>query len=266
MDDVMNSERRNEGLTRREFMRKAGAAAAAAAAASVSTRAAGITKSANERLGIGVIGCGGRGGGHLRVLKWMKDNGDNIDIVAVSDVYRPRMQRAAEGYGAKGYMDHKELLADANVDIITVATPDHHHGYQVIDAVKAGKGVYAEKPITHWRQFDLLKRMTEDVKKSGETFQLGSQGMSDSAWHQMKRLVKDGLIGKPLVAEGRSVEKAEAMPAPSGPTWIEASLPPSEMTGIMMEVVLPNRVVLRLGSGCEKSLLRNVVATLSASC
>jgi predicted dehydrogenase len=197
----MKTKEGHERLTRRQFMHKAGAVAAAVAAASVSTRAAGTAKSANERLGIGVIGCGGRGNGHLRILKWMKDDGDNIDIVAVSDVYRPRMQRAAEGYGAKGYMDHRELLADPNVDIVTVATPDHHHGYQVIDAVKAHKGVYAEKPITHWRQFDLLKRMTEEVKKSGKTFQLGTQGMSDSAWHQMKRLVKDGLIGKPLVAE-----------------------------------------------------------------
>ena len=197
-----NSKGKNNDLTRRQFIRKAGTTAAlAAAAGSVSVRTTAGAKSSNDRLGVGVIGVGGRGNAHLQVLKWMKDDGDNIDIVAVCDVYRPRMQKAADAYGAKGYMDHMELLANPDVDIVTVATCDHHHGYQVIDAVKAGKGVYAEKPITHWRQFDLLKRMTKEVKKSGMTFQLGSQGMSDSAWHQMKQLVKDGLIGKPLHAE-----------------------------------------------------------------
>ncbi|RKY09218.1 MAG: hypothetical protein DRP65_08070 [Planctomycetota bacterium] len=198
----INSKGKNDDLTRRQFIRKAGTTAAiAAAAGSVRVRAATAGKSANDRLGVGVIGVGGRGNAHLQILKWMKDDGDNIEIVAVCDVYRPRMQKAADAYGAKGYMDHMELLANPDVDIVTVATCDHHHGYQVIDAVKAGKGVYAEKPITHWRQFDLLKRMTEEVKKSGMTFQLGTQGMSDSAWRQMKQLVKDGLIGKPLHAE-----------------------------------------------------------------
>jgi predicted dehydrogenase len=157
--------------------------------------------SANERLGIGVIGVGGRGNAHLEVLKLMKDNGDNIEIVAVCDVYRPRLERTAAKYGAKGYMDHRELLANPDVDIVTIATPDHHHGYQVIDAVRAGKDVYCEKPLTHWRQFELAKQLAAEVKKSGRVFQLGTQGMSDSAWHQMRKLVQDGLIGRPLHAE-----------------------------------------------------------------
>jgi len=78
---------------------------------------------------------------------------------------------------------------------------DHLHGYQAIDAVKAGKDVYCEKPVTHWRQFELTKRLAEEVRKSGRVFQLGSQGMRDSAWHQMRDLIRDGLIGKPIHAE-----------------------------------------------------------------
>ena len=181
----------------------AGTAAAAAGAAAMPYKRiyAAAATGANERLGCAVIGTGGRGNGHLQVLHHLKEKDGNVDIVAVCDVYRPRVQRAAEGYGAKLYMDHRELLADPNVDVVFIATPDHAHGYQAIDAVKAGKDVYCEKPVTHWRQFDLTKQLAEEVEKSGRAFQLGTQGMSDMAWHQIGRLVRDGAIGQPIHAE-----------------------------------------------------------------
>ena len=189
------------GFTRRTFMRSTAAFAAAATLAGPSSRATAQTHSANGRLGVGLIGCGGRGNGHLQVLSHLKENDKTVDIVAVCDVYRPRMQRAADAYGAKGYMDHHELLADPSVDAVFIATPDHHHGYQTIDAVRAGKDVFCEKPMTHWRQLDLPKRVADEVKKAGRVFQLGTQGLSDSAWHQMRALVADGLIGQPIHAE-----------------------------------------------------------------
>jgi len=189
-------------LTRRQFMRHAASATAATAVATGASRqAVAAASKANGKLGAGIIGSGGRSGAHRGALNWLKDNGGNCEIVAVCDTYRPRMQKAAEAHDAKGYMDHRELLEDPNVDIVTIATPDHHHGYAAIDALKAGKHVYCEKPVTHWRQFDLTKRLTAEVKKSGLAFQLGSQGMSDLAWHQMKKLIEDGLIGQPIHAE-----------------------------------------------------------------
>ena len=184
-------------FTRRGFMGTAAWLGAAAYLSGPSRPARG----ANEKLGIGLIGCGGRGGSHLGVWNHLAAQGDNVQVVAVCDVYRPRMDRAAAACKAKGYMDHRKLLADPNVDIVSIATPDHHHGPQTIDAVRAGKGVYCEKPFTHWRQFDVLKRTVAEVKKSGRAFLLGSQGMSDSAWHQMRKLVADGLIGQPIHAE-----------------------------------------------------------------
>jgi len=190
-------------LTRRQFIRTAGAAAAAIAAASTQ-RVTGKTPGANERLGIGFIGCGGRSNAHLKTVHWLKTQANEpVDIVAVCDVYRPRMDKAAQNYNAsaKRYTDYRELLADPNVDIVCISTPDHHHGYQAIDAVRAGKDVYCEKPVTHWRQFELTRQLAAEVKKTGRIFQLGTQGMSDSAWHQMKRLVQDGLIGQPIHAE-----------------------------------------------------------------
>ena len=187
-------------VTRRQFIGTA--AAAAALAATSAPRAFGQAASPNERLGAGVIGCGGRGGSHMQALNWLKDHGGNVDIVAACDAYRPRLNKAVEKYKIpKAYMDHRELLADPNVDVVFIATPDHHHAYAAIDAVQAGKDVYCEKPVTHWRQFEVAKRLAQEVNKSGRVFQLGTQGMSDSAYHQMRKLVQDGLIGQPIHAE-----------------------------------------------------------------
>ncbi len=154
-------------LTRRQFIRRAGVAAATVTVAGTSAkRAVGKRRSANERIGVGFIGCGGRSGAHFNVVHWLKTQAKKpIDIVAVCDVYKPRMEKRAKGHGAKGYMDYRELLDDANVDVVCIATPDHHHGHQAIDAVRAGKDVYCEKPVTHWRQFELTKRLAAEVKK-----------------------------------------------------------------------------------------------------
>ncbi|HOJ33909.1 MAG TPA: Gfo/Idh/MocA family oxidoreductase [Candidatus Hydrogenedentes bacterium] len=188
-------------VSRRDFMRHALVAGMSLGVGTLSRRAYGQTPAANERLGVAVIGCGSRGNGHLKALDWLRTNEKSVEIVAVCDIYRPRLVRAAEAYGAKPYMDHRELLTDPRVDVVFIATPDHHHGYQTLDAVRAGKDVFCEKPMTYWRQFDLAKEVAQVVRESGRVFQLGTQGMSDSAWHQMRQLVKEGLIGQPIHAE-----------------------------------------------------------------
>jgi len=185
--------------TRREFLQGAATAAAGGALLTVlSDRARG----ANERLGVGFIGCGGRAGSHMGMVKHLKEQQSYpVDLIAFCDVYRPRMERAAKAHGGKGYMDHRELLADPKVDVVCIATPDHIHAPQAIDAVRAGKDVYVEKPLTHWRQFELAKQLAAEVKKTGRLVQVGSQGMSDGAWHQIRKMVQDGLIGQPIHAE-----------------------------------------------------------------
>jgi len=186
-------------MTRRRFIHRAGAAAAMTVAGVSTTH--GAAQGANERIGVGFIGCGGRSQAHLQAVHYLKSQGVNVDIVAACDAYQPRVQKVVEGYKAKGYSDHRELLADPNVNVVCIATPDHHHGYEAIDALRADKDVYCEKPVTHWRQFELTKRLAAEVKKSGRVFQLGTQGMYDSAWWQMKKLIQDGLIGQPVHAE-----------------------------------------------------------------
>lgn len=200
-DNKQNSDKHNT-LSRRRFIRRIGSTAAALTALGTAKKFTDKVLGANDHIGIGFIGCGGRSHAHLQAVHYLKtQKGANIDIVAACDVYKPRMKKVVEAYKAKGYMDHHDLLADPNVDVVCIATPDHIHGYQAIDAVKAGKDVYCEKPVTHWRQFELTKRLAAEVKKSGRVFQLGTQGMSDPVWHQIRKLIQDGLIGKPVHAE-----------------------------------------------------------------
>ncbi len=187
-----------EKVNRRDFLRKS---AGGAVAAALSARSFSRTLGANEAIGVGFIGCGGRGRAHISYVKQLAQAGDAVRIVAVSDLYRRRLDSAARATSVKAYKDHRELLADRDVDAVCIATPDHHHGYQVIDAVRAAKDVYCEKPITHWRQFELTKRVAAEVKKHKRIVQVGTQGMSDPAWHEAARLVKEGAIGKPIHAE-----------------------------------------------------------------
>ncbi|MEW6251994.1 MAG: Gfo/Idh/MocA family oxidoreductase [Planctomycetota bacterium] len=201
------------GLTRRDFLRDTAAAGAAltlGAAAAGGRAAAQQTASApaagggraNGRLGVGFIGVGGRGRAHLEYVHWLQTDGkEPVEIAAVCDVYRPRLRAAADGYKVRPYDDYRELLADKGVDVVCVATPDHLHAPQAIAALAAGKHVYCEKPVTHWRQFDLTKQLAEAAAKSKAVFQLGTQAMSDGAWRQMKKLVGEGAIGKPLFGE-----------------------------------------------------------------
>ncbi|MHC4796311.1 MAG: Gfo/Idh/MocA family protein, partial [Planctomycetota bacterium] len=146
-------------------------------------------------------GCGNRAGSHLSRLQEMKDKGQKIEFVAFTDVYRPRMNWMADRFSGKRHSDHHELLNDPNVDVAFICTPDHHHGYQAIDAIKAGKDIYCEKPVTHWRQFELAKKVAKVVSDSDRVFMLGTQYMSDSGYFQTRKLIEEGLIGQPVHAE-----------------------------------------------------------------
>ncbi|MBI4880384.1 MAG: Gfo/Idh/MocA family oxidoreductase, partial [Planctomycetes bacterium] len=125
-----------------------------------------------------------------------------IELAAVCDAYRPRLDEAMRVHDVKnGYMDYRRLLEDPGVDVVAIATPDHLHGQQAIDAILAGKDVFCEKPVTHWRQFEVTRKLADVVAQSDRVFQLGTQFMSHSAWRQMKELVQGGLIGQPLFGE-----------------------------------------------------------------
>ena len=92
---------------------------------------------------------------------------------------------------------HKELLADPAVDVVCIATPDRHHAPQAIDAVRAGKDVYCEKPLTHWSQMDLARQLRRGRQEATS----GSCRWARSTWPttptpRSRKLIKDGIIGK----------------------------------------------------------------------
>jgi len=156
-----------------------------------------------KRLGIGFIGCGGRAGAQLHMDKSLRDGLKlPVELVACCDIYRPRMEKFKQAGGlANGYDSHQKLLADPAVDIVCIATPDHHHAHQAIDAVKAGKHVYCEKPISHWSQYEVTRDLADAVAASKASFVCGTQAMTDPAWKEMKKLISAGVIGQPLHAE-----------------------------------------------------------------
>jgi predicted dehydrogenase len=182
---------------RRGFLQ---AAAATTAAASVFrptfTIADEGAKGANERIGVGFIGTGSRfQTAHLGIVMDLKAKG-RCEPVAVCDVYAPRLEAAAKATGGKAYRDHRELLADPRVDVVCIATPDRHHAPQAIDAVRAGKDVYCEKPLTHWSQMNLAQQLAEEAEKHKRIVQVGTQYVADDAYAQARKLLKDGIIGK----------------------------------------------------------------------
>ena len=188
--------------TRRDFVRSGVAAGVVAAGAiAAPTVIAETAKGANERLGVGFIGTGGRCNAHLGIVNNFKEQGV-AQPVAVCDVYRPRLEAASKKTGgAKMYDEHEALLADPNVDVVCIASPDRLHAPQTIDALNAGKDVYCEKPLTHWAQFELAKKIEETSRKTGKLVQVGTQHMADDNYPEIIRLIHEGIIGDPVHVE-----------------------------------------------------------------
>jgi predicted dehydrogenase len=204
------------GHSRREFL-GTGARAAALAALSMPFPfvSRGQVLGANDRIGVGFIGVGGRGSSHVAAVGKLIDEGEKLRIAAVDDVFRYRLQEAVKSTGAKAYMRHADLLADPGVDVVCIATPDRLHVPQALDAVRAGKDVYCEKPMGHWTQFNISKQFCEETRRLKRVVQIGNQGNSSPAWQKVKELVQQGELGRvQLVTAGfyREGDWGERMP------------------------------------------------------
>lgn len=173
-------------------------------------------KGANERIGVGFIGVGSRCQEHINIVNSLKSQGD-CEPVAVCDTYAPRAQAAAEKTGGKIYRDFRELLADPRVDVVCIATPDRHHAHQAIEAVRAGKDVYCEKPLTHWSQFALARQLEDEAEKHKRIVQVGTQFVADDAYAVVRKLIADGMVGRIVHAQAgyfRNNDWGERMPIP----------------------------------------------------
>jgi len=182
-------------ITRRRFIGTTAAGVAALGATKLGVPATGQVLGANDRLNIGVIGCGGMGTGHLRrLVERSAKPEEKLKIVAVCDVYEPRKERAKAISGAEVFHHYRDLLDMPDLDAVLIATPDHWHAQMSIDALEAGKDVYCEKPVTlYWQE---AKQVAETVKRTGRVFQCGVQSTSDDLWWQANRLIREGALGK----------------------------------------------------------------------
>lgn len=175
-------------MTRRNFIATSGATALSYSA----------IIGANDRLRIGVIGCGSQATSHMRALVKMRES-DNCDITAVCDVYDKRAQAAAQLTNGKIVKDYRRLLEDRDIDYVLIATPEHWHYQMTMDAASAGKQIYCEKPMT--QTVEQSKRVVDKIRQSGVKMQVGVQGMSDDSYETARKFVQDGTLGKVVLAQ-----------------------------------------------------------------
>ncbi|MBX7072734.1 MAG: Gfo/Idh/MocA family oxidoreductase [Pirellulales bacterium] len=147
-------------------------------------------KSKNDRLVLGAIGVGGQGSS-------IADQSRRFgDIVAVCDVDLGRAEEAKAKFGGKAevYQDFRKLLDRKDIDAVTIGTPDHWHTAVCLAALRSGRDVYCEKPLT--LTIDEGKILVRTVKDTGKILQVGTQQRSDERFRTACELVRNGRIGK----------------------------------------------------------------------
>ena len=180
--------------SRRRFLQTTGAACAAALANpyvfTADAEEKTLPRSKNDRFGIGAIGM--RYQGSVITEKAQSEG----DVVAIADVDRQIAEKAREQFGGRAdlYEDYRKLLDRPDVDVVMIGTPDHWHTQMVIDACRAGKDVYCEKPLT--LTIDEGKLMRQIVADTGRVVQVGTWQRSDHRFRLAVEMVRQGRIGK----------------------------------------------------------------------
>ena len=203
---------------RRTFLK----AATAAFTTSIFT---GNVRGANDRVTGGFIGIGVMGSENLKVaLK------QGVEVRAVCDVYQPHLERAGAavaraGQKARETADFREVLADKSIDFVCIATPDHWHPYMTVEACKAGKDVYVEKPVCV--AIDEGVKMVAAARKYNRVVQAGTWQRSGEHFQKACEIVRSGQLGKVTFARTwiYSNEPREGIgnpvdgPVPAGLNW-----------------------------------------------
>lgn len=183
-------------ISRKDFLRIGGAAALFTIVPRKVLGGTGFT-APSDQLTKGIIGVGAMGRGHYPYA--------GTRLVAVCDADSDRLAAGTKAAPEKvaSYRDYRDLIRDANVDIVHIATPPHWHGIMAVEAAAAGKDIWCEKPMT--RTIGEGKRVMEAVKQHGNIFRLNTWFRFDDNFYGMgttvkpiKKLVESGLLGWPL--------------------------------------------------------------------
>ena len=204
----------------------------------------------SDQINLGLIGCGaqGRGLGPSFARK------ENAQVIAVADCESLRLTHTqglidaatekAKGQTFKGfklYADYRELLANKDIDAVIIATPDHWHAFMTIDACRAGKDVYVEKPMTH--SLEEGRVMADAVKKYDRVLQVGNMQRSWRNFRHACELVRNGYIGeikevKVSVGPPPIRYNLPAQPVPKTLNW-ESWIGPAPMNPYNEELIFP---------------------------
>ena len=151
---------------------------------------------ANDKINLGVIGCGGRGLGVMGIFQ----KNPAIQVTAVCDVYGVQIDRARQrAPEARSFTDHRKLLEVKEVDAVLIGTPDHWHAAIAIDALNAGKDVYVEKPLT--LKIEEGPEIVKAARVNQRVCQVGMQQRSGPHYIQARdEYVRAGKLGKITLA------------------------------------------------------------------
>jgi predicted dehydrogenase len=190
--------------SRRAFLKAAGGAALAAPLVN------GETKGASDKVNIAFIGVGRMGTENIKYCARVT----GFRIVAVCDVYQPALDRAAglaRGAGfpdVKAIHDFREILADKSVDAVCISTPDHWHAYMAVEACKAGKDVWIEKPACIYVEEGIT--MIAAARRYGRVVQGGTMQRSGGFFRRAREIVRSGELGD--IALCRAFQTGTASP------------------------------------------------------
>jgi predicted dehydrogenase len=180
-------------INRRHFLQSSGAAATAAGfwltGGLSESRAAQNTP--NERLNVAFVGCGGQGGGNVNNTAGVP----GVNVVALCDVDDARAKGAFDRYpNVTKYKDFRVMLEkQKDIDAVVVSTPDNTHFHAALLAMRAGKHVYCEKPLTHdvWE----ARQLAETARQRRVATQMGNQGTSANGTREAAEILRSGAIG-----------------------------------------------------------------------
>src|SRR5580704_14811257 len=211
---ALKSSIRSEAMDRRAFLKTTAAAVSAPLFVPASALGRGGRASARNRITLGVIGTGNQGTNDLQ--DFLGD--ERVQVVAVCDVNKEtpgywngaiggreparvlvewnyaREKRAGMFRGCSAHEDFREVIGRKDIDAVLIAVPDHWHSIPVIEAARAGKDIYGEKPLS--LTIAEGRAMANAVKRSNRVFQCGSQQRSDVRFRKACEIVRNGAIGK----------------------------------------------------------------------
>jgi predicted dehydrogenase len=212
-----------KNINRRSFLKSS--LLTAATTMSFSARSWSQVDGASDTIRVATVGFNGRGGDHISGMGKLKDK--RVKMIALCDVDQKVLGAGVESFNKRnevvdGYVDIRKLLERKDLDAITIATPNHWHSLATIWAVQAGKDVYVEKPVSHnvWEG----RQMVLAARKYNKIVQTGTQSRSSTAIKEAVEWVKQGNLGKIVVARGLCYKPRASIGKTDGPRSVPENI------------------------------------------